>query len=307
MKKNDKAIELLKNMGLGPIAIVDADKYIKPEGYKEMEGYYSKAMEEFTALRSGSIIVMCIPYKHEKKSRLMSMGSLSTDYHRVFEGLAEDIKNAGALGNFKAFTDTGPLFDRSAALISGLGFKGKNEFVINKTCGTYFYIAYLLTEEKFEEYSEPINYDCGACDLCMRACPTGAINEGRFKAELCLSHLTQAVGIDEKFFPYIKTLYGCDICQRVCPYNKDTPPGLSVFEVDEDIDYEKLFAISNSDYKKIFGDKAFFWRKRNIIKRNAILRAANLGQNIDDYIKMEEAKGNKYLFPAIEYYKNINK
>ncbi len=303
MRNNTEVIKLLKSMGLSPITIVDANKYIKPHSYESMEKYYSEAMKSFECLDAGSIIVLSIPYKHDNRDGVMSMGSMSKDYHKIFDEIALTIREKNIIGNFNHYADTGPLFDRSVALISGLGFKGKNEFVINKYCGSYFYIAYLITEDRFDEYNEKIDYDCGDCDRCMRACPTGAINESAFKPERCLSHITQAVEIDEEFFPYIKTLYGCDICQRVCPYNKNTPNGLDVFKPNEAIDYEKLFLYSNKDYKTIFGDKAFFWRKRNIIKRNAIIRAANLkDKTIEKYIEAEIKKANDYLQPAIKYY-----
>lgn len=308
MRDNKEVIKKLKEMGLAPITIVDANKYISPKGYASMQNYYSKAMESFEGLTSGSIIVLSIPYKHENKNPLMSMGSLSKDYHKVFEEIAEEIKELNIIEKFLPYTDTGPLFDRSVALLSGHGFKGKNEFVINKYCGSYFFIAYLISKQRFQEYSEDINYNCGDCNRCKIACPTGAINDGKFKPERCLSHITQSVEINREFYPYIKTLYGCDICQRVCPYNKDTPLGLAVFKPSDTMDYDKLFMYSNKEYTNEFKDKAFFWRKRNIIKRNAIIRAANLkDKSIIKYIENEKNKKNEFLEDAINYYLTIMK
>lgn len=303
--RNDLLKKFLSEVGFNIITIVDASKYISPGGYESMKEYYSKLMDDnpIEEFIDGSIAVVAMPYKHEGASGLpMSMGSLSYDYHRLFKDKISHLDEK-QIGKFIAFADTGPLFDRTIASISGLGFRGKNECIINKDIGSYFYIGYILLKNKFEELNLNIDYDCGSCDRCIKACPTGAISGVEFKAELCLSHLTQKKHIDEKYYKYIKTLYGCDICQRVCPYNKYTPLGLGEFKIDEIMDYDRLFLISKKEYDKLFGNKAFYWKSRSIIKRNAILRAMNIGDSsIESYLLEEKKKDNDYINYFIDYY-----
>ncbi len=125
-------------------------------------------------------------------------------------------------GAYRVLVDANQHVDREGAARSGVGFYGKNTMLITRAHGSWVVLGTLVTEVEVEP-TPPLELDCGSCTLCIEACPTGALDEpGVVDATKCLSYWTQApAAIPE---PYRKELgsqvYGCDICQDVCPWNR---------------------------------------------------------------------------------------
>jgi epoxyqueuosine reductase len=125
-------------------------------------------------------------------------------------------------GSYRVLVDANQHVDREGAVRAGLGFYGKNTMLITRTHGSWVVLGTLVTDVEVEP-SPPLGLDCGSCTLCIDACPTGALDEpGVVDATKCLSYWTQAPGAVPE--PYREELgaqvYGCDICQDVCPWNR---------------------------------------------------------------------------------------
>lgn len=149
------------------------------------------------------------------------------DYHKLIEKklktLSRFVLDAGGPGTeVKSYVDTGPILEKAFAQEAGLGFFGKNTNLITKEFGSWIFLASLITNLELEP-SAPHTGGCGSCRICIDACPTGALlGNGVLDARRCISYLT----IESKE-PHPADLqkgigewvFGCDICQEVCPYN----------------------------------------------------------------------------------------
>jgi epoxyqueuosine reductase len=155
------------------------------------------------------------------------------DYHEV---IREDLKIMierirEKTGDFfgRGFVDSAPVLERSWAERSGLGWVGKNGNLINKQMGSFFFIATLITDLELE-YDDPFAKDfCGSCRKCIDACPTNAIKEDRvINGSQCISYFT--IELKEEIIPselsgqFKNWMFGCDICQDVCPWNRFSKP-----------------------------------------------------------------------------------
>ncbi len=150
------------------------------------------------------------------------------DYHtvlrkrliRLVEELREDFPEAG----FRVFTDTAPVMERELAVRAGLGWTGKHTLLIHPRVGSYFLLGGILTTLELEppESQEVVTDHCGTCTRCIDACPTGAITPHSVDARRCVSYLTieRREPVDPALFAgFREWVYGCDICQEVCPHN----------------------------------------------------------------------------------------
>jgi len=213
---------------------------------------------------------------------LLSRYSYGIDYHIVFKKILNSIsKEFEQLGIFcSASVDTGLIDERWASYVAHMGFLGKNQFLINNTYGSYLYLATIVVDVDIQKDIKLLD-TCGDCDICVRACPTNAL-DGEFHKERCISYLTQSK--DEFSYDEIKQLddlvYGCDICQVVCPKNKGIdfhkhtefePTGI------EKVDLLELLSMSNKEFMKVYGNNACSWKGSTIIKRNALCLLANRG------------------------------
>lgn len=299
--------EKLNILGINQFGIMDVKDYKRPKIYSSMIEYYNdfQINGNFDLDKYNSIIVFLMNYRPENlEKKNMSIGSNELDYHYVLIEKINELKRIYNLGNFEAFTDTGPLFDRTLALDAGLGFIGKNGCLINNESGSFNFIGYILTDLKFSRCEVTKDFKgCLDCDICLRSCPTGAISKNGFHPERCLAHITQTKNPDEKLLKKVSTFYGCDICQRCCPKNINKNSGMSEFLSGDIIDYKDIFLLSNSDFKNKFSRKAFYWKGRKIIKRNAIVVATNnKDASIKPILEMEYKKKNEYLNHYIEIY-----
>lgn len=225
------------------------------------------------------------PQKTAYKRGKITPNSWGLDYHYVLKEkltkLADGIKEL--CEDFplehKAMVDTGALVDTAVARRAGIGFIGKNGLVISKEYGSYMYLGELITNLEIEP-DQPVDYDCGDCTRCLDACPTSClIGDGSMDAQRCLSFQTQDKGMMAlEFRKKIKTvIYGCDICQICCPYNKGLNNPLAS-EIDPDLAHPELIPfleLTNSTFKEKFGMIAGSWRGKNILQRNAIIALAN--------------------------------
>ncbi len=157
------------------------------------------------------------------------------DYHDLMiprlEALAEWLR-AETRAEFahRVYVDTGPILERSHARQAGLGFTGKNTLLIHPRRGSFFFLGEILTTLEFETYDEPFpapeqgGVDCGRCTRCLKACPTVAFPAPRvLDARRCISALTieHKGTIPEELRPLMGNwVYGCDVCQTVCPFNR---------------------------------------------------------------------------------------
>jgi len=155
-------------------------------------------------------------------------------YSQLRERLDELGRRLG--GRYRVLVDANQHVDREAAARSGVGFYGKNTMLITRRFGSWVVLGTLVTDAELEP-TPPLDADCGSCTLCIEACPTGALDEpGVLDATRCLSYWTQAgSAIPEEYRePLGDQVYGCDICQDVCPWNRgvekrraglEPPPG----------------------------------------------------------------------------------
>ncbi len=125
-------------------------------------------------------------------------------------------------GEYRVLVDENQHVDREAAARAGVGFYGKNTMLITRRFGSWVVLGTLVTDAELER-TPPLELDCGSCTLCIEACPTGALDEpGTLDAEKCLSYWTQSARPipDEYRAELGDQVYGCDICQDVCPWNR---------------------------------------------------------------------------------------
>ncbi len=151
-----------------------------------------------------------------------------SDYHKVLlkrlETLDSGLKQA--LGSFESrcYVDTGPLVERVYARYAGLGWTGKNTCILNQQLGSWLFLGVILTSLELSggQQALPAADRCGSCTRCIDACPTQALTPYRMDASRCISYLTieKRGGIPEEFREGIgRQIFGCDICQDVCPWN----------------------------------------------------------------------------------------
>ena len=213
--------------------------------------------------------------------------SWGEDYHfilsRRMEALIEYIKSEVNQEDiaFKPMVDTGELIDVRVAERAGIGFVGKNGLLVTKEFGSYVYLGELITNIEFP-VDAPVDYGCGDCTRCVDFCPTNALlGNGKMNAQRCLSYQTQTKGFMPK--EYRKkmghVIYGCDICQQVCPYNKGKDFHLHP-EMEPSVEethplLKPLVTISNKEFKERFGKMAGSWRGKKPLQRNSIIALAN--------------------------------
>lgn len=172
------------------------------------------------------------PVHREAGNPKISMYAQGTDYHFVMKRKLKSflylINEKIASVNGRVFVDSAPVLDRAWAVRSGLGWVGKNSMLINKGKGSYFFIGELITDLELPADS-PVTDHCGTCTACIDACPTDAIVADKvIDANLCISYQTIENRSDE--IPHFLKdkmedwVFGCDICQDVCPWNKFSEP-----------------------------------------------------------------------------------
>ncbi len=215
-----------------------------------------------------SIILIGVPYSKNK------INHFSTDYHILVKNLLDELLTK-INGEGESFVDTGALFERGFALKSGLGFKGYNTSVINEKYGSYFNIGYILTTEELEITNE-INKNCVGCKACIKTCPTKSLYEKneRYNCsyETCISYLTQKKGVltTSEMQSMGTSLYGCEICQQVCPHNTTVEYLENSTEVTP-IEILKATKKNFTQYKEL----PFYWRGLPTLKRNALISVFN--------------------------------
>lgn len=202
------------------------------------------------------------------------------DYHIVLKNKLEQIvsfiKNKLPNINIQAeiFVDTGALPDREIAYRAGLGFFGKNNMIINPDYGSFLFLGHVLINIEIKNDKEKYECMCNECNMCVKVCPTNALErEYCFNAKRCISYNTQVKGeIDEDIARHIsKTIYGCDICQDICYYNKNAIVVNHKEFIDDlrGIPHDDLFKLSNRKFIQLYKNRTFSWRGREVLKRNA--------------------------------------
>ena len=231
--------------GITPAIELDDDVKAKYEewlklGYQGEMDYLANNLEKrvnpsLLVPGAKTIIVVLLNYYppelQEKGIPQVAKCAYGRDYHKVvkkklkklFAALKE--KYPGLEGRF--FSDSAPVLERIWALRSGLGWIGKNNLLINKKLGSFFYIGELIINLEADEYDKPmLTSHCGTCTRCVDACPTGALSPYKLNATRCISYDTIELK-DETKSELNNThgwIFGCDICQDVCPWNSKPIP-----------------------------------------------------------------------------------
>lgn len=271
---NSDIIKQAALCGITEIGFADAEEFSKKKIISSSALVKSSEMTDvFSQMENAkSIIVYLTAYKTDCKAENLSCYACGEDYHSVCMQISKKICDYLESGGYRAlaFTDNGPLGERALALEAGLGIRGENGFVINKKYGTYTFISYIITDCPLEK-SQPLTGECLKCGKCIKACPGGALGE-TFSEEKCASFITQKKGeLSEKEKTILKkanSAWGCDICQNVCPMNKNaTQTKLKPFRENLISKLEKE-NISGREFKRKYSGRAFTWRGKAVIDRN---------------------------------------
>jgi epoxyqueuosine reductase len=205
----------------------------------------------------------------------------SDRYAELREKLEELGRRLG--GSFRVFVDDNRHVDREAAARAGVGFYGKNTMLITRRHGSWVVLGTLVTDVDVQA-TEPLTTDCGDCRLCIDACPTGALEEaGVLDAERCLSYWTQSPRPVPEHYreAFGHSVYGCDICQDVCPWNRGVEKRRASLEPPENAEpFVSLVAwleASDNDLRARY-DRLYFPRNDvRYLRRNALIAAGNVG------------------------------
>ncbi len=248
--------------------------YIK---YLETIKPNSKYLNKDFLLQYDTIITLGMSYKKDEvfsfNKASISKYSHGTDYHVILLNKIKDVVTNLDNNTYHVDVDSKYLDERICAYLSGFGYFGKNRFVINNNYGTFYFIGTILLKDNLEVNSDYIHSNCGTCEICIKECPTKCLEP--YTQDMCLSEISQS----KKYYSpeIIKLLgnriYGCDICQDVCPKNINTKNSYNIEfnQLDRDlIDIDFLFKANQKEFKDKYGSSAMGYKGNLIIKRNAI-------------------------------------
>lgn len=253
-----------------------------------------------------SAVVVALDYGGGEPSGPVARYARGADYHELMLARLRELHAwiDGAIGrrvHGKGYVDTGPILERDLARRAGLGWFGKNTNLINPGRGSFFFLGALLLELDLDP-DPPFDADrCGSCNRCIDACPTGAIVAPReLDATRCVSYLTiehrGAIPVELRA-PIADLLYGCDICQDVCPWNVSFArdlredalrPRPSLAEKDARTLARELLAMGEAEYRARFKGSPMTRAKRRGLARNAAVVLGNVGTT-DDLDTLESA------------------
>jgi len=213
------------------------------------------------------------------------------DYHHVMKRrlhmLSDDLRASFPVEGFVSFVDTVPLPERELAMYAGLGWVGKHTLMIHRSIGSWFFLGGIGTSlELTPPPEQEVETDrCGTCTRCIDACPTGAITPRRVEATKCISYLTiehQGLVPREHHAAMGEWLYGCDICQEVCPHNSPRVEERSLARVNPDyrgsrdvLGLAEVLAWTEADRNREFRGSAMKRVTLDMMKRNALIAAGN--------------------------------
>jgi epoxyqueuosine reductase len=295
MLRNEKNAQIIKQaalqLGFDYCGIAKAEELT--EDAKRLEQWLSKNMhgkmqymENHFDLRvdprklfpgAKSVITVLKNYypseKQQPNTPKIAKYAWGEDYHEVIRQqlhqlLFEVSKQIGHI-NGRGFVDSAPVLERSWALKSGLGWIGKNGNLINKQSGSFFFIATLVVDIELQ-YDDPIAKDyCGTCTKCIDHCPTDAIQENKvIDGSKCISYFT--IELKDALIPesmkgqFNNWMFGCDICQDVCPWNRFSQPH-------QEPQFEPVAAILNmseDEWIELSNEKFNILFKKSPLKRS---------------------------------------
>lgn len=287
---------------------------IEEWGAAVMEG------ELFGRKREQFVLCALLPYsaaqkmpkpKREGVRSYIEPFAWKVDYHRDVRAFLERFLTAVRGSSLHLLTecditycvDTSGFDDRLIAERCGVGLRGRNHLVINRHYGTRHFIGYLVFDfhawaeedafgrgliDALRAFFSAGRFDkpstlCESCRRCRTACPTGALTSGVAR---CLSFVTQSsADIPEDLRLRMgDRLYGCSICQQVCPHNADLAEEFDEGDVSY-VDPYEILAMSNKEFKRAYGHMGFAWRPARIYKRNALINIGNTGDE-RDFLKL---------------------
>lgn len=240
--------------------------------------------------QGSNVIMMLLPYRSEIKPQNLTVYASVPDYHLFVKNLALDaenyVKSKYPNAKFKLFADHSPIDEVHAACISGLGFIGDNGLLINEKYSSFVFLCECITDLGESELglsfckSTGVS-ECLHCGRCAHACPSSCICQGDARLgskKECLSALTQKKGAftpeEERFIVENGSVWGCDICQNVCPYTLNasyTPIEFFKRGVIPLLTLDTLSSLSEDE----FNTRPFAWRGYDTILRNVTLYEKN--------------------------------
>ena len=267
----------------------DLEKWLSENHHGKMsymENYFDKRTDPRLLVDNAkSVITVLQNYystskQKDKNAPKISMYALGEDYHfvirdklnRLHDFIKDEIGNVNARG----FVDSAPVMDKVWAKKGGLGWIGKHTNLINKQQGSYFFIGELIVDLELD-HDGPIKDFCGTCTKCIDACPTNAIIQPyKLDASKCISYLT--IELKDELFPkefkgkMENWMFGCDICQEVCPWNKFSlqhkepqfNPNLKLLQINK----KQWDELSKETFNELFKRSAIKRTKFEGLKRN---------------------------------------
>lgn len=245
--------------------------------------------------RFKSVVSLAYPYQAARPPEIdwraelrgrMAAYALRPDYHDYVLAAAKSVAAAIAAGNpgsiTRTYVDTGPVFEREWASQAGLGWFGRNTMLLNREHGSYFFLAEIFTDLEIDAPAAPYRDHCGTCRRCVDRCPTGALEDGyKIEPRVCISYLTieHRGVIARELRPKLgEWIFGCDICNDVCPWN--APENEPTHDGDRLAALPflpELMALDDAAFSRRFSGSAIKRTKRRGLLRNAAIVLGNTG------------------------------
>lgn len=213
------------------------------------------------------------------------------DYHKVIKdrlhAISDALRERFPNERFRAFVDTAPILEREFAARAALGWVGKHTLLIHPRLGSYLLLGGILTTLQLEPppEQEAVTDHCGTCTRCIDACPTSAITPYSIDARRCISYLTieRRSPVEREWWDQIGDwVYGCDICQEVCPHNSPRSEGADVGEARAEyaprrngFALAEMLGWTEEDRRRAFTGTAMWRATLSMMKRNALIAAGN--------------------------------
>ena len=232
-------------------------------------------------LVEGVTSIVCVALNYAPAERFpegelkIASYALGKDYHDVVKARLHQLAETIGAKDYRVFCDSAPVLERYWAEQSGLGWVGKSGLLVVPHAGNRFFLGELFLVEEVDHYDTPMANRCGNCTKCIDACPTGALRQSRFDAELCLSY--QTIENRGTLSPLAMAkmgdmFYGCDRCVNACPWNSfSSPTAVAELKANPELmamTRQRWANLTDDDYKRLFKGSAVKRAKFAQLKRN---------------------------------------